>query len=190
MRDYSQYGQQKILTDYFNGRNGFLVDVGAWDGVFLSNSRALLEMGWSGILFEPDPNGYCGLIENSMSLPSSKIAVLPIACSDKDGYARFYVSKEGTLSSLVHVSDVSERIFIQTRKISTVWKHKIDLLLIDVEGAELMVLGGVDWKANNPEMIVTEHNHVGKTALDTYMDSVGYNIYHEGMIDTFYTRKV
>lgn len=60
MKDYSQYGEQTIILETLAAlgiHNGHLVDLGAGDGYYLSNSRALLELGWTGDLFDGDPKG-------------------------------------------------------------------------------------------------------------------------------------
>lgn len=55
MSDYSQSGEQCIIIDFFKGRAaGVFIDVGAGDGVRFSNTRALFEAGWDGVLIEPD----------------------------------------------------------------------------------------------------------------------------------------
>lgn len=60
MKDYSQYGEQKIILETLAAlgvEKGRLVDLGAGDGRYLSNTRALIEMGWQGHLFDGDPKG-------------------------------------------------------------------------------------------------------------------------------------
>jgi FkbM family methyltransferase len=52
---YSQNDEESVITAYFGGRVGNLLDVGAYDGMSFSNSRRLIELGWSGALVEPLP---------------------------------------------------------------------------------------------------------------------------------------
>ena len=55
----AQYGEDKILWRMFNERPwGFYIEVGAWNGVTLSNTYFLEQMGWTGILVEPLPELY------------------------------------------------------------------------------------------------------------------------------------
>ncbi len=51
----SQFGQDKYLFETFlNHKDGFFVDVGAHDGVYLSNTFCFEDkLGWSGICVEP-----------------------------------------------------------------------------------------------------------------------------------------
>jgi FkbM family methyltransferase len=75
MKDYSQNGEQKVILNYFGGeekirglRNMTLLDCGANDGVLLSNSRALIELGWNAVLVEPAEIAFSKLMQNSLCL--------------------------------------------------------------------------------------------------------------------------
>lgn len=60
MKSYSQSGEDIVIAAVFDTlgiKSGHLVDLGAGDGEYLSNSRALLDAGWSGILIDGDPKG-------------------------------------------------------------------------------------------------------------------------------------
>lgn len=57
---YSQYGEEEHILHVFDVlgiEKGHLVDLGAGDGYYLSNSRALLDRGWTGDLYDGDPKG-------------------------------------------------------------------------------------------------------------------------------------
>jgi hypothetical protein len=52
MKDYSQYGESKILYEIFEKigtENKFVVEFGASDGFWLSNARMFIEMGWDSL---------------------------------------------------------------------------------------------------------------------------------------------
>lgn len=58
--DYSQNGEQAVILEVFDAlgiKNGHLVDLGAGDGITMSNSRALIDRGWTGDLYDGDPRG-------------------------------------------------------------------------------------------------------------------------------------
>ena len=60
MKDYSQNGEQAHILHYLGTmgiKKGHLVDLGAGDGYTMSNTRALLELGWTGDLYDGDPKG-------------------------------------------------------------------------------------------------------------------------------------
>jgi hypothetical protein len=54
-----EYIFEKIKID-----NGFFVELGAWDGIHLSNCRKLYDNGWSGMFIEADSNKFKQLKKN------------------------------------------------------------------------------------------------------------------------------
>ena len=64
---YSQRGDDGIIEAIFSrlaiGR-GFFVEFGGWDGVFLANSRALVERTWDGAFIEADADKFEALRRN------------------------------------------------------------------------------------------------------------------------------
>ena len=55
----SQYGEDVLLWKFFqNKRDGFYIDVGAYDGVGFSNTYFFEAIGWDGILVEAVPRFY------------------------------------------------------------------------------------------------------------------------------------
>lgn len=49
---YSQNNEEEIILRKFGDKVGTFLDIGAYDGVDLSNTRRLAELGWSGVLVE------------------------------------------------------------------------------------------------------------------------------------------
>jgi FkbM family methyltransferase len=64
MKDYSQWGEQAPILEFFQNRTGRFLDLGAHDGIHLSNTRALAELGWGGVAVEADPGNFVELREN------------------------------------------------------------------------------------------------------------------------------
>ena len=52
---YSQYDEEPIILEFFAGQTGRFLDIGAYDGMRMSNTRALAELGWEGLCIEPNP---------------------------------------------------------------------------------------------------------------------------------------
>lgn len=60
LNGYSQYGEEAVILETFKAlgiEKGHLVDLGAGDGYTMSNTRALLDLGWTGDLYDGDPKG-------------------------------------------------------------------------------------------------------------------------------------
>ena len=55
---YSQNDEDVQVLNYFGNFKGTLLDLGANDGITLSNSRKLMEQGWQGVLVEASPITY------------------------------------------------------------------------------------------------------------------------------------
>lgn len=91
MKDYSQNGEQQVILETFEAlgiREGHLVDLGAGDGYTMSNSRALLERGWTGQLYDGDPKGAKDVVKQWITKESVR-AILDCRCKflniDLDG---------------------------------------------------------------------------------------------------------
>lgn len=52
MTNYSQNNEQAVILEYFGDKVGRFVEVGAYDPFVFSNTRALVEKGWSGAYIE------------------------------------------------------------------------------------------------------------------------------------------
>jgi len=69
-RYYAKYGEDFVLWSFFNSqKHGFFVDIGAFDGVYLSNTYSFELRGWEGICVEANPE-YTRLL-NKNRLPVS-----------------------------------------------------------------------------------------------------------------------
>jgi len=168
MVDYSQYGQALILQQLITPDTPrILVDIGAHDGISGSNSRALLEQGWRGLLVEPLPAIFAHLRDNSRSL--HHVTCVQAACSDRDGTASIYIGKDGgagQMSSLSRDPEILPNLSKQSVDVPTITlsrlfaKHAIPkdfgVLLIDTEGWDLMVLRGMENAPSQPRIMVTE----------------------------------
>ena len=56
MNLYSQNNEQTYILEAFAEKSdGRFLDIGAYDAKLLSNTRALYERGWSGVMVEPSP---------------------------------------------------------------------------------------------------------------------------------------
>lgn len=64
---YSQFGEDGLVGGIFQRlepENHWCLEVGAADGLCLSNTRRLIEEGWTGILVEPDDGHFDRLLRN------------------------------------------------------------------------------------------------------------------------------
>jgi hypothetical protein len=73
MNKYSQFDEQDAILAAFGlqpwqtnlspgNTDGRFLDLGAWDPITFSNTRALVELGWSGVMIEPSPGPFLELM--------------------------------------------------------------------------------------------------------------------------------
>ena len=166
-------------------RDQFFLDIGASDGVTLSNS-ILLERsyGWSGIAIEPDPRAAkkfrrarnCVLVESAVSGSQSagtarlvRAGMLSALSEDLpiDAHsAKRSNSRRSTEVQLTPLNEILERHAAPTR---------IDFLSLDIEGLEFDVLKSLDWQSWNVRAIAVEHNFRQSEALiESFLDGRGF----------------
>jgi len=143
----SQAGQDLwVYGEVFNEKKGgFFLDIGAHDGVYLSNTYLLeKKLGWNGICIEGNPTTFSDLRRNRRSNCVN-------ACLDSDeGEVEFVLDgvNGGILSNDCDNRDgAGKTIKIKTKALVDVLDANdappvIDYLSIDVEGAEDRVLLG------------------------------------------------
>src|SRR6185369_9561088 len=69
-----------------------LIEIGAWDPVIFSNSRALIEAGWSALLIEPSPGPLKNLIREYGS--HECVQILGAAVTVEGGYLELEVTDD------------------------------------------------------------------------------------------------
>ena len=82
MKDYSQNGEQTHILHYFDVmgiERGHLVDLGAGDGRTMSNTRALLDKGWTGTLLDGDPKGANDVTQTWITADTNFKSLMPAA---------------------------------------------------------------------------------------------------------------
>ena len=195
----SEDGEEIILYNFFEQkRTGFFVEVGAFNGVQLSNTYLLEALGWSGILIEPDPVLYEQCIR---SRPFSK--VLNVAASDQSGTLNFtiavgkewlsYSGDNPERESRVRESGGTlKRIDVPALTLNEILKdctEPIDFMSIDVEGFELSVLKGLDFERYGPKLFLIERSRTEEDGeVHEFLRAKGYDRkFHQGS-NSFYVR--
>ena len=148
MTIHSQNDEENYILDYFSGlTNGKLIEIGAYDPFKFSNTRALIEQGWSGVLVEPDPICYARL--HAEYSETERITLIQKAITDSDGEITFYSSNGDAIgsTSIAHKEKweagfkvkFTETI-VPTLAMSSLieqYGEGVDFLNLDVEGCNL-----------------------------------------------------
>ena len=208
MKDYSQNSEQKIILAYFGNARGTVLDIGANDGVLLSNSRALIELGWSAVLVEPAAEAHRKLVlNNANAVFSDRVKLVQAAITTQDGPLDFYSSgthlKKGDtdLLSTTHPEEIarwkkSGEVFTKTvvRGITfdtlmreTGVRH-YDFISIDAEGADLDILRQIDLTAVGCRMLCVEVNARGDAEFTAYAKRHGMRLHHSNHENRIYVK--
>src|SRR5690349_12740687 len=82
---FSQYNEDDAFLPLLaNIKDGFMLDIGAWNAKTFSNSRALIERGWHGVLVEPSPGPVKGLVKEYAEHPN--VTIIAAAISIEGGF--------------------------------------------------------------------------------------------------------
>jgi FkbM family methyltransferase len=107
---YSQYGEDITIAEIFTNaqqHTGRLLDIGAWDSVEKSNSRLLIEKGWSAVLIEPSPKPLRNLIATYGPVfsrkPGQDIIVVGAAVGLTGGMVRMAITDDAVSTSSAEV---------------------------------------------------------------------------------------
>ncbi len=143
---------------------GSFVEVGAMDGMTYSNTWHLANAGWTGLYIEPYPELAEACIHNHRMNP--KITTVACACGAEDGNIDLILCGDVSTTKLTRwtrdwgISEETPILNVPMFKLETLlFIHKIeyfDLLVIDVEEAEIEVLKGFNIRYHNPKMVVIE----------------------------------
>lgn len=184
-RDRSQHGEVTILRQILDTYEcePFIVDVGAHDGISLSNSLPFIESGWRAVLVEASPFIFEKLKANHTH--RAGVNCVNVACSNVSGEADLYIGNDGpdgflsTLStedSAWYAKARSDRtVRVKTDTLTSILRHadapKSGILLVDCEGLDYQVLCGLDFSAFRPVAIITEEYE-----LNTEMHAAKYSL--------------
>lgn len=137
-----------------------VVDVGANVGYYTRLFSRLV--GPEGVVyaFEPDREAFEFLRYNTERLPNVKI--FPYAVSDRDGEAHFYHIPKATQSHTLVETPDAEVTTVKTVTLDAHIPERIDVIKIDIEGAETLVFAGMKRHLMGPCMAVFEYT-IGTT---------------------------
>ena len=169
-----------------------VVDVGANKGYFSLLFARLMKDKGKVLSFEPDPESRCWL-ERSIELNGyTSIKLYSYALSDRDGKSIFYPGKVSSLGSLFFFSNMNAEdrkpFTVETRKLDTILKKEeienVDLIKIDVEGADLLVLHGARKTLKNENvklvMDIDVMDEKKRQEILSFLASLDFKIYSIG----------
>ncbi len=169
--EYSFYGQDEedryaFETFFRNTTGGTYLEIGALDGVALSNTLFFArQKGWKGILIEPGKDMYQHLVKNRASDVCVNAAICPKSTS------LHYVEDYAVGGIIEFMSDdfrkqhhagvnITDLPVLPCVPLSLLFTklgvQQIDFFSLDVEGAELQVLSTIDYSSTQIGVLVVE----------------------------------
>lgn len=155
---YSQAGQDKWVCELLNfKRDGFFVDIGAYDGVKFSNSYTLELLGWKGICVEANKKNFNNLQAIRMSVN------INAALTHFNGYSSF-IENDMYGSTIIKPDDnILNIAVVESKTMGTILSDYhapsiIDYLSLDIEGGEAAALSVFPFDQYKIRALTVEHN--------------------------------
>ena len=202
----SQFGQDKWIIEklFPDKKKGFFVDIGANDGITLSNTYLLEKIGWDGIVVEPIPSVFEKLVQNRKSIAVNGC----IAAKSGKELFRVIIGSAQMLSGLVgeydsrHLERIKREIDSQKGEYNDIeincynfnellesnGINQIDYLTIDIEGSEYKILNSIDFDRIHISVIGVENNYKDYR-IPKFLIKKGFEFHSVLGDDDFYRNK-
>lgn len=187
----SQFGEDLVLWHLFAGRrDGFFIEVGAYDGYTYSVTHAFEQAGWTGLLVEPLPERFEACRSRR---PRSRVVNAALSTRGSSGTATFHhiASSKAHYEASSYLDAGTQRrrpmrppkgdVRTVTVPLTTMddllagHAGPIDFVVLDVEGHELALLDGFDLDRFKPAVFMVEDQSMGRDlALHDYLAARGY----------------
>ena len=185
-----------IVSKYGENFKGSILDLGANDGVTLSNSRFFVERGWHGVLVEAGNKPFEKLIANSD--PST--ICINCAIGNENGSLNFYESNNllnaedvGLVSSLVSHETTRWREagigYVEYKVDCFTWdsfvdkfhlkNRNFDIISIDIEGMDYDVLIQMNLEALGCKVLCIEFNGLEMDKYVNYVSKFNMHLVHK-----------
>lgn len=146
---YSQNGEDGIISELLKRleiNNGWVCEFGAWDGIFLSNTFNLVELGFNAVFIEGDTKKYEDLLNTVKKYPN----ITPL---------NKYVSHDNIDNSLDNI--------LKETKIPI----DFDILSIDIDSYDYQVWNSLD--IYKPKIVIIEINSSINTNNSAHIHTPG-----------------
>ncbi|MDC3370745.1 FkbM family methyltransferase [Candidatus Pelagibacter ubique] len=187
-----------ILNYFKDKKNGFYVDVGCYHPIHRNNTHLLHMQNWSGVNI--DTSQFSIDLFNFMR---PKDLNYNCAISDKNKNIKLFYQKELSQLSTIEKGQ-AESVFqgeIKEKEIEAFTldeilsrdkykDSKIDLLNIDVEGADLKVLRGLSFDKFKPELVCVEIHakEIEKSDIYNFLIDKNYKLLWSGVFSHIFKR--
>jgi FkbM family methyltransferase len=188
---FSQFGEDQWIDKNLPWpANGVFVDVGASDGITGSNTFFFERAGWDGLCIDADPRHTEELKQRRRLVEACAVAALT-------GTITFHLHKaRPTLSGIDGSGDDYAPINVPCFTLhDLLTRHRIgviDILDIDVEGAELMVWQSFNPDLHRPRLVIIEYApgrpRSSREEIRHAVEGCAYHLVHETCANLLFVR--
>ena len=176
---YSQNNEEAVLLDFFGDKaDGTFLEIGAFHPTRLSNTRALIERGWSGVMVEMSPYALVDLIEAYKDNPRIRIVAGAVTMHPEPPSAAWLVPKDDVTDGAITTTEAWHRdkwagtLAAQGRKhvpltaatislaeLYHLLPAQVDLISIDTEGTSAQLALAFPYDRFGIKAAVIEHDN-------------------------------
>lgn len=182
---YSQHGEDRFILDYFGGKPGTYIDVGANYPIKISNTYLLYRNGWTGLTVEPIPrlSRRHRRIRPRDAHANCAVGTTPgqLAFFEMDNSGLSTFDRERMQKMLAEGVKLIREHTIQIRPLAQLVDEKlagrsIEFLSVDTEGFDQQVLESNDWTRHRPKLVTFESQDEADDQIVPMLERHGYRI--------------
>jgi hypothetical protein len=179
---YSQNNEEAVLLDYFGDKaDGTFLEIGAFHPTRHSNTRALIERGWSGVMVEMSPYGLVDLIESYKDNPRIRIVAGAVTINAQPPASVWLMPKDAENDGAISTTETWHRdkwagrvsgkhivmiaATISMTELMRILPPQIDLVSIDTEGTSAQIASAFDFDRFGVKAVVLEHDGAQEIAM-------------------------
>jgi len=199
---YGQHQEDVYIKSLFpDNYTGVCVDVGAYDGVNMSNTYYFEKNGWRCLCIEPILEEYqkcksvrkecANICAGKEDLDQQKFTVFSLGLN-KSAISSLSPDPQLVMAHKGMITSSEERIVPVRTLVSILQNHnfpkKIDFISIDTEGTELDVLMGINLDLYDVYLFVIENNF-NHPACEDYLKNFGYTKIKRIAVNDFFVKQ-
>lgn len=199
---YSQCDEDKIIAQHFApDYKGICIDIGAADGIGLSNTYYFEKHGWKCVCVEPNPWMFEKLNKNRKHAINAAVGlnnnrevdfkVVTLQGGNQTAISSLEVDQR-LMQSHAHFNPQINIIKVQERTLDSIlkdfdWISHVDFVTIDTEGTELDVLKGFNIDKWSPKLFCIENNF-NDPEITGYLEKFRYKKILRNEVNDFYEK--
>jgi hypothetical protein len=159
--------EQALVRDFFGSETGYFVEIGVRHPSAGSQSFALERAGWSGVLFEPQPDLAAFLVTERAAKVFAVACVAPGRAGQPEA---LHVAAAGASAAVVAPTRTLDSVLDEAEA-----PAPIDLLAVHAAGRESDALGGFSFERWQPLLILVD-DPVGSLRTHGLLKRNGYRL--------------